>query len=118
MRVPLLVFAMAVLVTPRAMAQQPTACRILCAPEFNVEPTVTFGKVFGLGRIVGEDGTERNPASRTPFTPSWGRGRAPLPKPPMIVAIYSGPVIAPVRPARLAMTEVRSCGSTGLGTWT
>ncbi len=67
MRVPLLVFAMAVLVTPRAMAQQPPACRILCAPEFNVEPTVTFGKVFGSGRIVGEDGTATRERRETEF---------------------------------------------------
>ncbi len=67
MRVPLLVFAMAVLVTPRAMAQQPTACRILCAPEFNIEPTVTFGKVFGSGRIVGEDGTPTRERRETEF---------------------------------------------------
>jgi hypothetical protein len=35
-------------------AQSP--CRVLCAPEFNVEPTFTFANLFGSPRIVGDDG--------------------------------------------------------------
>jgi hypothetical protein len=32
--------------------------------------------------------------------------------------IEEGQPSYPVRPARLAMTTIRSCGSAGLGTWT
>jgi hypothetical protein len=36
-------------------AQDP--CRVLCAPEFNVEPTFTFSNLFGSPRIARDDGT-------------------------------------------------------------
>ena len=36
-------------------AQDP--CRVLCAPEFNVEPTFTFSNLFGSPRIAGDDGS-------------------------------------------------------------
>jgi hypothetical protein len=36
-------------------AQDP--CRVLCAPEFNVEPTFTFSNIFGSPRIAGDDGS-------------------------------------------------------------
>jgi hypothetical protein len=35
-------------------AQDP--CRVLCAPEFNIEPTFTFSNLFGSPRIAGDDG--------------------------------------------------------------
>jgi len=66
-RVPLLVLAMALIATSRSMAQEPPACRILCAPEFKVEPTVTFGNVFGSPRIVGDGGTATRERRETEF---------------------------------------------------
>lgn len=42
---------------PAALAQAPAPCRVLCAPEFKVEPTITFTNVFGPARIVPDDGT-------------------------------------------------------------
>lgn len=38
-------------------AQEPRPCRILCTPEFNVEPTITFADLFGSPRIVQDDGS-------------------------------------------------------------
>jgi hypothetical protein len=40
-------------------AQDSTPCRILCAPEFKVEPTVTFANIFGSPRIADDQGTTR-----------------------------------------------------------
>jgi hypothetical protein len=42
-----------------AMAQQPEPCRVLCTPEFNVEPTLTFTSLSGSPRIATEQGTTR-----------------------------------------------------------
>ena len=42
-----------------AMAQQPEPCRVLCTPEFNVEPTLTFTNLSGSPRIATEQGTTR-----------------------------------------------------------
>jgi len=42
-----------------AMAQQPEPCRVLCTPEFNVEPTLTFTNLSGSPRIATEQGTSR-----------------------------------------------------------
>lgn len=42
---------------PPAWAQQPASCRVLCAPDFNVEPTLTFSNLFGAPRIASDDGT-------------------------------------------------------------
>jgi hypothetical protein len=47
-------FALVLSVAP-AWAQAPAPCRILCAPEFHVEPTITFTNVFGSPRITGGD---------------------------------------------------------------
>ena len=43
--------------TLRAEAQDAPPCRFFCAPEFKVEPTVTFGNLFGSPRIQDEQGT-------------------------------------------------------------
>jgi hypothetical protein len=40
-----------------ARAQEPTACRVLCAPEFKVEPTISFTNLFRSPRILRDDGT-------------------------------------------------------------
>ncbi len=40
-----------------APAQQTTPCRVLCAPEFKVEPTITFTNLFGSPRTLTDDET-------------------------------------------------------------
>lgn len=44
------------LVVHTAQAQQTTLCRVLCTPEFKVEPTVTFTNLFGSPRTIGGEG--------------------------------------------------------------
>ena len=48
-------------------AQTTSPCRLLCAPELKVEPTVTFSNVFGSPRIVGDDGTATREPRETEF---------------------------------------------------
>lgn len=36
-------------------AQEPEPCRFLCAPEFKVEPTITFTTLFNSPRIILDD---------------------------------------------------------------
>jgi hypothetical protein len=36
-------------------AQEQAPCRILCAPEFHVEPTITFTNLFGAPRVTADD---------------------------------------------------------------
>ena len=40
-----------VLATTPAWAQETAPCRVLCSPEFKVEPTITFTNLFGSPRI-------------------------------------------------------------------
>jgi hypothetical protein len=58
-RVSRLILAMAVLLASPAAAQEPERCRVLCSPEFHVEPTVTFTNLFGSPRIASDQGTTR-----------------------------------------------------------
>ena len=45
-----------------ASAQEQVPCRVLCAPEFHVEPTITFTNLFGAPRIIaGDDIVTRAP---------------------------------------------------------
>lgn len=44
-----------------ARAQAPAPCRVLCAPHFKVEPTITVSNLFGSPRISGDDGITREP---------------------------------------------------------
>jgi hypothetical protein len=48
-------------------AQDPSPCRVLCAPEFKVEPTITFSNVFGSPRILSAEGTEIREPQETDF---------------------------------------------------
>ncbi len=48
-------------------AGQTTPCRVLCAPEFKVEPTVTFTNLFGSPRIVDEQGATTREPRETEF---------------------------------------------------
>jgi hypothetical protein len=59
-------FALVLSVAP-AWAQEPAPCRILCAPEFHVEPTITFTNVFGSPRITDGDGRETRESRETEF---------------------------------------------------
>lgn len=49
-----------------AQEEQP-ACRILCAPEFKVEPTITVTNLFRSPRIVGDDGSTTRERRETEF---------------------------------------------------
>jgi hypothetical protein len=50
-----------------AAGQQQRPCRILCAPEFKVEPTVTFTNVFGAPRLLNPDGITTRAAREPEF---------------------------------------------------
>lgn len=57
-----LVAACALSAAPDAAAQEPATCRVLCTPEFKVEPTITFSNVLAAPKIVGDGGlVERDP---------------------------------------------------------
>jgi hypothetical protein len=58
-RVSVLAAGVLLLGAPAALAQTPASCRVLCAPEFKVEPTITFTNVFRRPRVVQDDGTVR-----------------------------------------------------------
>lgn len=59
MRLARWITACALLWPSAALAQESAPCRILCAPEFKVEPTLTFGNVFASPRTVNEQGAIR-----------------------------------------------------------
>lgn len=67
MRAVLLALLTAVLGVPHASAQEASACRFLCSPEFKVEPTITFTNLFGSPRIIQEDGRPTRAARATEF---------------------------------------------------
>ena len=48
-------------------AQEPTPCRVLCPPEFKVEPTITFTNVFGSPQILQDDGAVTRERRETDF---------------------------------------------------
>jgi len=50
-----------------AWAQQPSPCRVLCSPEFKIEPTITFTNLFGSPRIISDDGTVTRESRDTQF---------------------------------------------------
>ena len=50
-----------------AWAQQPAPCRVLCSPEFKIEPTITFTNLFGSPRIISDDGTVTRESRDTQF---------------------------------------------------
>jgi hypothetical protein len=63
----LLVLAYTLLGVSASIAQQQTACRLFCAPEFKVEPTLTFTNLFGSPRIVAVDGVPARERRGTDF---------------------------------------------------
>jgi len=56
-----------VLAATPAWAQEPAPCRVLCSPEFKIEPTITFTNLFGSPRIMSDDGTVTRELSETEF---------------------------------------------------
>ena len=64
-RAPLLVSVFSLLSACEATGQVTPACRVLCAPEFKVEPTITFTNLFGSPRIVDEQGITTREARGT-----------------------------------------------------
>jgi hypothetical protein len=56
-----------VLGVPPTWAQEEAPCRVLCAPEFKVEPTITFSHLFGSPRIASDDGTVTRELRETDF---------------------------------------------------
>jgi hypothetical protein len=55
------------LIATHADAQEPMPCRVFCAPEFHVEPTITFTNVFGSPRILPEGGAPTQESRETDF---------------------------------------------------
>jgi hypothetical protein len=62
-----MVFVVSLLSASEAAAQSAPACRVLCAPEFKVEPTITFTNLFGSPQIVDEQGTTTREPRETEF---------------------------------------------------
>jgi hypothetical protein len=62
-----MVFVVSLLSASEAVAQATPACRVLCAPEFKVEPTITFTNLFGSPRIVNDQGTTSREPRGTEF---------------------------------------------------
>lgn len=58
--------ALALSVAP-TWAQDAAPCRVFCAPEFKVEPTITFSNLFGSPRIINEDDTVTREPRETEF---------------------------------------------------
>ena len=57
MRPSVLTIVMLVLGVTSTWAQEPSPCRLLCTPEFKIEPTITFANLFVSPRIVHDDGS-------------------------------------------------------------
>ncbi len=50
-----------------AWAQEQAPCRVLCVPEFHVEPTITFTNLFGAPRVTAEDSIVTREPRETEF---------------------------------------------------
>ena len=57
MRIALLAVAAVLVGTSQAAAQKPPPCRLLCAPDLGVEPTMTLTNAFRAARMIQPDGT-------------------------------------------------------------
>lgn len=67
MRCLVLTLGLLLIGVPPSQAQQSEHCRVLCAPEFKVEPTITFTTLFNSPRIVRDDGGEKRDQRETDF---------------------------------------------------
>jgi hypothetical protein len=63
----LLTLALLLVVVRPMQAQEPAPCRFLCAPEFKVEPTITFTTLFNSPRIISDDGVPTRDQRETDF---------------------------------------------------
>jgi hypothetical protein len=59
--------ALLLLGTGAAQAQPPDRCRVLCTPEFKLEPTITFTNLFGGPRTEGGSGIVTHEPRETEF---------------------------------------------------
>jgi hypothetical protein len=59
--------AIVVLAAAPAWTQTPAPCRVLCSPEFKIEPTITFTNLFGSPRMASDDGTITRESRDTEF---------------------------------------------------
>jgi hypothetical protein len=66
-RRPVLMLGVLLLGALPARAQEPAPCRVLCAPEFKVEPTITFTNFFGSPRTLQDDGAVTREPRETEF---------------------------------------------------
>ena len=62
-----MVLACTLLWSSQGVAQDSPTCRVLCAPEFKVEPTVTVSNLLGAARTVNEEGTTTREPRETAF---------------------------------------------------
>ncbi|MGH9161737.1 MAG: hypothetical protein ACRD2X_17365 [Vicinamibacteraceae bacterium] len=67
MRIAVAILAIGLFATSDVYAQERGDCRLLCAPELKVEPTVTFSNIFAAPRITHADGTETREPRATNF---------------------------------------------------
>ena len=67
MRIGHLTCLVLVLSVASASAQEQAPCRVLCAPEFHVEPTITFTNLFRAPRISRGDGIVTREPRETEF---------------------------------------------------
>ena len=67
MRGVLLTLALLLVVVRPMQAQERAPCRFLCAPEFKVEPTITFTTLFSAPRIISDDGVPTRDQRETDF---------------------------------------------------
>lgn len=67
MRVPGLSVVVLLFTEALAAAQPQESCRLLCAPEFSVEPTITVSNLFRSPRVVDESGVTSHERRETEF---------------------------------------------------
>lgn len=67
MRCALLSLVVPLLSVAPLQAQPTTPCRVLCPPEFKVEPTITFSNLFRSPRTIGDDGAVTREPRETDF---------------------------------------------------
>ena len=67
MRLFLVGVALALLWPARPIAQESPKCRMLCAPEFSIEPTLSVSNLFRSPRVVRADGVSARDPRTTDF---------------------------------------------------
>ena len=67
MRASAIVLVALVLGVAPTYAQEQSRCRVLCTPEFKVEPTITFTTLFNSPRLILDDGVATRDRRETDF---------------------------------------------------